>query len=65
MPRPHPTADLPEDRRKELFRALVEAQDQAMSVAQSRSLIAQRFDVTEEDVRKIEREGLEGVWPPL
>jgi hypothetical protein len=64
MPLPH-SADLPEERRKEIFLALVEAQDQEMSVSQSRKVIAQRFGVTEDVVRRIEREGLEGHWPPL
>ena len=64
MPWPHST-DLPEERRKEIFLALVEAQDQEMSVSQSRRVISQRFGVTEDIVRRIEREGLEGHWPPL
>jgi hypothetical protein len=54
-----------EDRRKEVFAALVEAQDQAMSVAQSRKLVAERFQLTEADVRQIEREGMDQQWPPL
>lgn len=56
---------LPEDRRKELFLALVDAQDHEMSVAQSRTLMAQRFGVSESQVRQIEREGVEMQWPPL
>jgi hypothetical protein len=64
MPASH-SPDLPEERRKELFQALVEAQDQEMSVSQSRKVIAQRFGVSEDVVRRIEREGLEGHWPPL
>jgi hypothetical protein len=64
MPSLH-SPDLPEERRKELFLALVEAQDQDMSVAQSRRIIAERFGVSEDVVRRIEREGLEGHWPPL
>jgi DNA-directed RNA polymerase sigma subunit (sigma70/sigma32) len=59
------TDDLPEEVRKEIFRVLVEAQDQGMNVTQSRAAIAQRFGVTEDRVRAIEREGLDGVWPPL
>jgi hypothetical protein len=55
----------PEPRRKEIFQALVEAQDQHMSVAQSRRLIARRFGVSENQIRDIEREGLNGEWPPL
>ncbi len=54
-----------EDRRKELFLALVDAQDHEMGVAQSRKLTAQRFEVSESQVRQIEREGLAQQWPPL
>jgi hypothetical protein len=56
---------LSEDRRKEIFLALVEAQDHEMSVVQSRQLMTQRFGVNEGQVRLIEREGLELQWPPL
>ena len=54
-----------ESRRKEIFLALVEAQDQEMTVAQSRKLIAERFGVEESQIRDIEREGLDNQWPPL
>lgn len=60
-----PADQLPEDRRKEVFRSLVEAQDQEMTVQQSRQLVAQRFGLSEAEVRQIEREGLDGLWPPL
>jgi len=56
---------LAEERRKEIFLALVEAQDQEMSVPQSRQVIARKFEVSEAEVRQIEREGLEALWPPL
>jgi hypothetical protein len=56
---------LPEDRRKEIFLALVEAQDQALSVVQSRQTVAARFGVSEDMVRRIEQEGLDKQWPPL
>ena len=56
---------LSEVRRKEIFLALVDAQDHEISVAESRKLVAERFGVTEEDVRHIEREGLDRDWPPL
>lgn len=56
---------LSEDRRKEIFLALVDAQDHEMNVAQSRELMAQRFGVNENQVRLIEREGLKLQWPPL
>ncbi len=56
----------PEARRKEIFLALVELQDEGgVSVAQSRRKIAERFGVNEFQIRLIESEGLEGQWPPL
>jgi hypothetical protein len=60
-----PEKTLPESVRKEIFLALVDAQDHEMPVAQSRKAIAERFGVTETQVREIEREGLENTWPPL
>ncbi len=54
-----------EERRKELFLALVDAQDHEMGVAESRTLMAQRFGVNESQIRQIEREGMELKWPPL
>jgi hypothetical protein len=56
---------LREDRRKEIFQALVEAQDGAMDVAESRRLMVRRFEISEGQVRQIEREGLDRKWPPL
>ena len=56
---------LSEDRGKEIFLALVDAQDYEMSVPQSRTLMAQQFGVSESQVRQIEREGMELQWPPL
>ena len=54
-----------EDRRKEIFLALVDAQDHELGVSQSRKLIATRFNVSEGQIRQIEREGLDRQWPPL
>jgi hypothetical protein len=56
---------LSEERRKEIFRALVEAQDSEMTVAQSKVTIAGRFGVSQSQVGQIEREGLDNQWPPL
>ena len=56
---------LPEDRRREIFLALVETQDKDLSVPQSRAAVARRFDLSVEEVRQIEREGLDAAWPPL
>jgi hypothetical protein len=58
--------DLKEDRRREIFQALVEAADyQEMTRAQARRLIAHRFGIPEARVDQIEREGMEQLWPPL
>jgi hypothetical protein len=54
-----------EERRREIFMALVEAQDQEMPVAQSRQAIAERFGISAEALQQIEREGLDNDWPPL
>jgi hypothetical protein len=56
---------LSETSRQEIFLALVDAQDHDLSVAHSRQLIAERFGISENEVRHIEREGLERQWPPL
>jgi hypothetical protein len=56
---------LSEKRRREIFLALVKAQDQKLGVAESRQLVAQRFGVSEVQVRWIENEGLDLKWPPL
>jgi hypothetical protein len=56
---------LTEARRKEIFLALVDAQDHEIDVANSRRLMVERFGVSESQVREIEREGMENQWPPL
>ena len=53
------------ERRRAIFRAVVEAQDSGAGVGASRAEAARRFEVTEDQVREIEREGLEQEWPPL
>lgn len=62
---------LPEQRRKEIFLALVEAQDREMEVdrktgvVRSREWISEQFGVSDDQIRQIEREGLDQQWPPL
>lgn len=56
---------LSEDSRREIFLALVDAQDHEMDVNQSRTMVVERFGVSESQVRQIEREGLDRKWPPL
>jgi hypothetical protein len=53
------------DRRKEIFLALVDAQDHKLNVVQSRKQIAERFGISDSQVRAIEREGIDQQWPPL
>jgi hypothetical protein len=52
---------LTEAERKEIFLALVEAQDE-MGVPRSRKVIAQRYEIEESQVRQIEQEGLDAGW---
>jgi hypothetical protein len=54
-----------ESRRKEIFRALVDTQDQQVSVLQSRALIAKRFGIDTRQLKSIEQEGIDNDWPPL
>ena len=56
---------LPEPLRREVFAAVVEAQDGGANVAESRVQVAEKFSLTETAVRTIEREGLDAGWPPL
>jgi hypothetical protein len=55
----------PEALRKEIFLALVETQDRAVGVPRSRKIVAERFGISEHQVRQIEQEGLDEEWPPL
>ena len=58
--------DLPaDDRRREIFAALVAAQDEGTPVARSRADVAARFGVSAAVVAAIEREGMDNEWPPL
>ena len=60
-----PTQELPEPQRKEIFLALVDAQDHDLNVVESRQLIMKRFGLSEGQLRQIEREGMDNQWPPL
>jgi hypothetical protein len=56
---------LSEERCKEIFLALVKAQDQHVSVGDSRQWAEAHFGVSESQLREIEREGMRNQWPPL
>jgi hypothetical protein len=62
MPAHETDQPLSEPQRKEIFLALVDAQDHDMAVPQSRKAIAERFGVSESQVKVIEREGLDRDW---
>jgi hypothetical protein len=56
---------LSQEERMAAFAALVAAQDGDVPVARSREVVAARFGIGAEQVRRIEREGIDGNWPPL
>jgi len=59
------TDTLPEDRRRDVFAAIVAAQDGGLKVAASHKHVAAEYGITTAQVQVIEREGLEAQWPPL
>lgn len=59
------TEVLPLARRREIFFALVEAQDGGLSVLASREKVATEQGVSVKDLLNIEKEGLQKEWPPL
>jgi hypothetical protein len=58
-------SSLPVDRRREVFVALVAAQDGGLSVLESRRKVVTEQGVSPNDLLKIEKEGLQKQWPPL
>jgi hypothetical protein len=57
--------EISEYRRKQIFLALVDAQDHGIGVSLARNKIAKRFGLTDGQIRRIEQEGLDRQWPPL
>jgi len=53
---------IPEHIRQRMFHLLVTAQDMEMSVAESRRMITDKFGVSEDQIRRIEREGMQRGW---
>lgn len=51
--------------KRQVFLALVTAQDGGMGTAESRAATAAQFGLTEDAVRLIAQEGIEAGWPPL
>ncbi len=59
--------NLSEPLRKEIFLALVEAQDHDpnLSIKDSWKLVSDKFGISVNQLRAIEREGIDQQWPPL
>jgi hypothetical protein len=52
--------------RREIFHALVSTQDQLpLNVRKSYELVMVQFDITDDQLRQIEDEGIDKEWPPL
>jgi len=51
--------------RKAIFRALVTAQDESHNVRDSYEKVSEHYEISEEQLRLIEDEGVENEWPPL
>ncbi len=51
--------------RKEIFLSLVETQDAINNVRQSYEVVTEKYDISEDQLRQIEEEGLDNEWPPL
>jgi len=56
---------LSEGRRRQVFAAVVLAQDGGLSVVTSREKVAAEQEVSVKVVQQIEKEGLKAGWPPL
>jgi hypothetical protein len=56
---------LSEALRREVFAALVAAQDGGLGPTASREAVARRYEVSERTVVRIQEEGLDKGWPPL
>ena len=65
MAKPEANKRLSEEERKAVFLALVQAQDAGVGVVRSRKQVAERFGISDREVRWIEQEGLDAGWPPL
>jgi hypothetical protein len=60
-----PARKLSLDERREIFASLVQTQDEVANVASSRQIIAERYSISEGQLKKIEEEGIDREWPPL
>jgi hypothetical protein len=61
-----PAKRLTIQQRKEIFHALVATQDTiGGNVRKSYEMVTEQFEITENQLKQIEDEGLDKEWPPL
>lgn len=60
-----PAKRLTIQQRKEIFHTLVATQDSIHNVRKSYEMVTEQFEITENQLRQIEDEGLDKEWPPL
>ncbi len=51
--------------KQEIFHALVTTQDLVNNVRKSYEIVTDKFQISDEQLKQIEDEGLEKEWPPL
>ena len=56
---------LTKQQKRDIFRELVSVQDLGNPVRRSRELMMEKFEISENQLKEIEDEGLEEQWPPL
>ena len=56
---------IPENLRKEIFAAVVQAEDSGERPSDARRLVAKEYGISVELLREIEEEGIDKTWPPL
>lgn len=61
----HMVSDMTDAQQRAIFAALVAAQDEKLSVSESRAAVASKFKFTVEQVKDVEEMGLKKKWPPL
>lgn len=59
------TKQIPESTRKAIFAAVIDAEDSGENPRNARKLVAEKFEITTDQVKSIEQEGLDKTWPPL
>jgi hypothetical protein len=56
---------LTKQQKRDIFRDLVSIQDLGNPVRRSRELVMEKFEISDNQLKEIEDEGLDEQWPPL